>query len=684
MRGRAAGARHARARCRLRRRLRQRASRAEAAAASSASMSAPMRSRMRRRRYAAPNLAFVQASVTELPLADASVDLIVSFETIEHLAAQREMLAEFRRVLADDGVLVISSPNRPVYNEAGRRRERVPRARARSRRAEAAARRRLSRAGVVRAARRRAFGAVGGAAVGGETCGSTRCRARGLARRAAPAAPMYFVVVCAARGVALPALPSLSLFDDGELSLWRDFARAMRRERELAWDEIDARKIAEDRLSRAGRRDQRARERTGRRRARSAPSIARLQSRVRSHTLRACRGRALAQRSGGARRNASAPRVSRNVAGLVALARERDQAAAAGADPHDADRRRRTGVSRRRRNRGGVWKASSHRARAYAFELVIVNDGSPEPEIAQYAARARRTRTRDADRAASVAGLRRGDQPRVRAASRSRQGGAAIGRRGRRRLAGPARAPRRRERRRRRRHVHQRRRRRDLSAGARRQSAARRLHGGDAATRCSRSANAGSVRSASDRSRPVSVFPARVRRRRRRIRRHAARQRLRCGDRLLPARRQRRVSPSDRRRRLRRSRGPRVVRRAREAAELSARADNALYKLYPAFPRSNGEWSSGTTRREPSRAASTCCGSPGCRSRVVVFVSHPWGGGIRRYMNDLAALVAERAEVLYLEPAVDDTVKLYWPRDGESVLGLLPSPGRDAGARAMF
>src|SRR4030095_1042806 len=57
------------------------------------------------------------AAATCIPLADASVDAVVSFETIEHLAEQREMLAEFRRVLTPDGILVISSPNRPVYNQ---------------------------------------------------------------------------------------------------------------------------------------------------------------------------------------------------------------------------------------------------------------------------------------------------------------------------------------------------------------------------------------------------------------------------------------------------------------------------------------------------------------------------------------------------------------------------------------
>jgi len=50
---------------------------------------------------------------------------------------------------------------------------------------------------------------------------------------------------------------------------------------------------------------------------------------------------------------------------------------------------------------------------------------------------------------------------------------------------------------------------------------------------------------------------------------------------------------------------------------------------------------------------------------AIVFVSHAWGGGVRRHMNDLAALVRDRADVLYLEPA-NGTVKLSWPRDGEA------------------
>jgi glycosyltransferase involved in cell wall biosynthesis len=51
---------------------------------------------------------------------------------------------------------------------------------------------------------------------------------------------------------------------------------------------------------------------------------------------------------------------------------------------------------------------------------------------------------------------------------------------------------------------------------------------------------------------------------------------------------------------------------------------------------------------------------------ALVFVSHGWGGGVRRHMQDLAALVADRAEVLHLEPAGSGHVRLSWWRAGES------------------
>ncbi len=63
------------------------------------------------------NLAFECASCTRLPLADASVDIAVSFETLEHIGEQREFVAELARVLEPDGVLVISCPNKREYTD---------------------------------------------------------------------------------------------------------------------------------------------------------------------------------------------------------------------------------------------------------------------------------------------------------------------------------------------------------------------------------------------------------------------------------------------------------------------------------------------------------------------------------------------------------------------------------------
>ncbi len=200
-----------------------------------------------RQRYPRSNLRFEAASVTALPLPDASIDLVVSFETIEHLTAQAPMLAEFRRVLAPGGVLVISSPNRPIYNEDGgidnhfhvRELDRT----------ELAA----LLAPAFPAQAWYAQRVIAQSVLWSESASSAPNAFLALAADTvqvarAPAPPMYFIVVAAAAGVALPALPALSLFDDGERALWHDYARTLLHEKQLVWDELDARKIAQDRL----------------------------------------------------------------------------------------------------------------------------------------------------------------------------------------------------------------------------------------------------------------------------------------------------------------------------------------------------------------------------------------------------------------------------------------------------
>jgi ubiquinone/menaquinone biosynthesis C-methylase UbiE len=55
-----------------------------------------------------------------IPLEDQSIDVVVSFETIEHVDAPELFLGECARVLVPDGTLIVSTPNRPVYSAEGR------------------------------------------------------------------------------------------------------------------------------------------------------------------------------------------------------------------------------------------------------------------------------------------------------------------------------------------------------------------------------------------------------------------------------------------------------------------------------------------------------------------------------------------------------------------------------------
>ncbi|MGH8104960.1 MAG: class I SAM-dependent methyltransferase [Arenimonas sp.] len=65
------------------------------------------------------NLGFRQADVTQLDeLPDGSFDVIVSFETLEHVMDHDRMLAGFKRLLKPDGLLLISTPDKKNYSDA--------------------------------------------------------------------------------------------------------------------------------------------------------------------------------------------------------------------------------------------------------------------------------------------------------------------------------------------------------------------------------------------------------------------------------------------------------------------------------------------------------------------------------------------------------------------------------------
>jgi len=48
---------------------------------------------------------------------DESFDLIASFETLEHVQAQEQLLAGFARALAPGGLLIMSSPDKHAYSD---------------------------------------------------------------------------------------------------------------------------------------------------------------------------------------------------------------------------------------------------------------------------------------------------------------------------------------------------------------------------------------------------------------------------------------------------------------------------------------------------------------------------------------------------------------------------------------
>ena len=168
-----------------------------------------------RRSYAhLQNLRFEAGSAIALPFADASLDAVVSFETIEHLPRvdQPRMLAEFARVLTEDGLVILSAPNPAEYSAA--RNYRNPFHRHEPDRGELAALLEAAFPAQRWFRQRRYFGST----IWSERNGSRTDAWTGDASSIEPARPppaMYFVVVAGRSTASLPR-------DDAALSLFTD------------------------------------------------------------------------------------------------------------------------------------------------------------------------------------------------------------------------------------------------------------------------------------------------------------------------------------------------------------------------------------------------------------------------------------------------------------------------------
>jgi GT2 family glycosyltransferase/glycosyltransferase involved in cell wall biosynthesis len=111
-----------------------------------------------------------------------------------------------------------------------------------------------------------------------------------------------------------------------------------------------------------------------------------------------------------------------------------------------------------------------------------------------------------------------------------------------------------------------------------------------------------------------------------------------------------------------------------DAEQFAGRTKQALEKLFPRYRVQEDEFHERDPARPHQRRVDLLRLAESSK-QLLLFVSHAWGGGIRRHMNELVSMVEDRCNVLFLEPAVGNTVKLTWakPDEGFAAYFELPS-----------
>lgn len=70
-----------------------------------------------KKHFSAGNIEYQVGDALEIPLPDNSVDVVISFETIEHLSDPKRFIEEVKRVLKSEGQFVVSTPNDDEFIE---------------------------------------------------------------------------------------------------------------------------------------------------------------------------------------------------------------------------------------------------------------------------------------------------------------------------------------------------------------------------------------------------------------------------------------------------------------------------------------------------------------------------------------------------------------------------------------
>jgi GT2 family glycosyltransferase len=109
------------------------------------------------------------------------------------------------------------------------------------------------------------------------------------------------------------------------------------------------------------------------------------------------------------------------------------------------------------------------------------------------------------------------------------------------------------------------------------------------------------------------------------------------------------------------------------AADRRSSAQRIVDERYPEFPSVLADFLAREPARPLRRALDVARLRASPRPRVL-FVTHHWGGGVEKHVNDLARLVADSTEVLVLRPD-EGSMTLGWLRPGEEFEAFFETPG---------